>query len=1083
MYSITQPHLRAHLKTVFATCLLSGLFVLESQADQFISAVNTDKAMYSPGIGVTLYVDITNSTASTFSGSVSAVVTHLGYAITNLPAQTISGLGAHAVKTNSFAWLPPTTDFQGYLVSVSVLDQNSNVLDSGSSAVDVSSDWAKFPRYGYVAHYDIGLNAGNVMLLLKNYHINGVEFYDWQWKHHIPYNSGATWPDVANRTISRPAVLSLIVAAHSYNMMAMNYNLYGGAYDNYASDGSGVALSMGIFSGPTPSIGNQINYPLSAGWATSTLYEMNNRDSGWQNYIYSREQTVFSNFAFDGWHIDSLGQHTVYDYTGTAFNLDDYNPQFINNAKTTLGRRVTFNTVDAGGENQVAQSANVDFVYSELWSGNPNYLSFKQRVDNVRSFGSKAVVFPAYMNYSNTSGFFNEASVRLADAAIFACGASHVELGDGDKMLHTEYFPNDTSVLMNASLTAAMHAYYDFLVGYENLLRGDTVSANNTATITGVTTSTTGSAGTVWAISRKTLGFNVMHLVNLLNNTSTAWRDDNATYPAPPTRSNLAVKMYYTGPLGGGKLWWASPDSNFGAASELTYTTGSDGVGNYVNFTLPQLQYWDMVWLETRGTNAAQSQFQAENYDSMAGVATEACADAGGGSDIGSVNNTTGDSYVAFNNIDFASGCSSVLVRAASASANGTIEFHTDSAAGPVLATAPVGNTGGWQTWKTIVAPVSGASGLHKLFAVFENAASNLNWFKFNVLPAPWAETDVGDVSQPGYSDCSSGVFAVTGSGADIWGTADAFHYVYQPATGDAVVTAHVSTQQNTDPWAKAGPMFRASSSPDAVFAGVVVTPGNGINFQWRTSPAGQCANAQGAGISVPVWLKLVRSGSSFTAFYSSNGSSWTQIGSSTNLAAMTGSALAGLAVTAHNNTTACTAAFDNLSLNQAPVLAAVSNRTLLAGATLLIINSASDADVPAQALTYSLLSAPAGASIDPSSGIFTWRPTIAQSPSVQSIGIKVADNGTPVLSATQSFSVTVQQPAYPVMTATLAGASCLNLNIAGDAGPDYTIQVSTNLVVWDTAAASNSPAMPWSWADTNLALFPHRFYRVLLGP
>jgi hypothetical protein len=57
-----------------------------------------------------------------------------------------------------------------------------------------------------------------------------------------------------------------------------------------------------------------------------------------------------------------------------------------------------------------------------------------------------------------------------------------------------------------------------------------------------------------------------------------------------------------------------------------------------------------------------------------------------------------------------------------------------------------------------------------------------------------------------------------------------------------------------------------------------------------------------------------------------------------------------------------------------------------------------------------------------------------------------------------------------------------LNLFISGNTGPDYTIQTSTNLTAWQTAVTTNSPALPWSWSDTNLA-FPQRFYRVLLGP
>jgi dextranase len=924
------------------------------------------------------------------------------------------------------------------------------------------------------------------MWLLKNYHLNGIEFYDWQWKHHIPYNPNSIWPDVANRTIYESTVTNYIAAAHGYDMMTMNYNSYGMAYANYQTDGSGVTLSMGIFSGSPASNGNQYGYQLPATWATTNLYGFNNRDTNWQNYIYGREQDVFNNFAFDGWHIDTVGQHTAYDYSGTFFSLDDYNPQFINNAKTALGKRMTFNTVDAGGENQVAQSANVDFVYSELWSANANYNDFNNRVNNVRTYCSKALVMPAYMDTGLSSGYFNEPGVLLADAAMFACGGAHLELGDGNEMLNNDYFPNDSNVLMTSSLTAAMHAYYDFLVGYENLLRGDTVSANNTVTITGVATSTNGSAGTVWAISKKTLGYNIIHLVNLLNSTNAAWNDYNGACPVPPTLGNLAIKMYYTGSIGGGNLWYATPDTNYGSATQLSYTTGSDGGGNFINFTVPQLQYWDMIWLEINGTTGATNQIQAENYDSMSGIGTETTSDTGGGLDICDVNNTNGDSYVAFNNIDFGNGSTNVSARVASAVANGTVEFHLDSPTGTLVATVTVGNTGGWQSWQTISAPVSGALGVHQLFVVFKNAASNLNWFNFNdlnnALPSPWVTQDIGSVGLTGRASYSSGTFTVTGSGADIESTADAFRYVYQTSSTNCEVRAWVVSVQNTDPWAKAGVMIRESTAAGAVNAMVEITSGNGVEFQQRTSTGGETTSTVISSVTAPEWVRLVRSGNNFSAYYGPDGTKWTQIGATISIT-MSNSASVGLAVTAHNNTTICTASFYNVSVNQAPVLAAIPNQTILAGRTLVVTNSASDADIPPQTLTYSLFSAPAGASINTNSGVFIWRPVIAQSPSTQTVAVVVSDNGVPTMSDTQSFTVTVTQPVRPTLNFVSITNDQFGFWINGDTGPDYTIQFSTNLVSWAIIAAASSPTLPCFWVDTNSAISRFRFYRALLGP
>ena len=1071
-----------------AVGLFLGLFTAQgfvSLASTFFLGANTDKSAYPPGSSVTLYVDLTNGTGSSLNGFLNVMVSHLGNAVTNLPSQSISSLVAHSTTTKNFSWTPPATNYQGYLIFITVQDVGSNVLDSGSCAVDVSSDWAKFPRYGYVAHYDVGLDAYNIAWQLKNYHLNGLQFYDWQWKHHLPYTNAATWPDIANRTISQATVSNLIAAAHSYGMVAMNYNLYGGAYSNYWNDGSGVTTNMGIFKGTPPSLANQEGSgSFPTGWATPRLYSMNNRDTNWQNYIFGREQTVFTNFAFDGWHIDTLGQTYDYDSSGNYFYLPDYHPQFINNAKSALNKRMLFNSSDGVGENQIAQSANVDFIYSELWAANnPNYISFQQRADNVRSYGSKALVLPAYMNYNKSSGSFNGASVRLADAAIFACGASHLEIGDDTEMLRTEYFPENT-VKMSASLNTALRTYYDFLVGYENLLRDGTVSANYAATISGITTSTNGSAGAVWINSRKNLGNNCLHFVNLLNNTSSSWRDTNGTYATPTTQTNLAVKMYYGGNLGGGKLWWASPDTNSGAATQLTYSGGSDSGGNYVSFTLPSLQYWDMVWLELNGTNSALSQIQAENYDSMAGIGTETTTDTGGGLDVGFVKNLIGDSYVAFNNVDFGSAVSSVSARVSSTQAGSTVEFHLGSPSGTLIATVPVGNTGGWQSWQTVSATVSGATALQKLFVVFKGAEANLNWFSFTApLPAPWLTADVGSGILAGSASFSGGTFTLNGSGDDIWNGADAFRGVHQAINGPCELRARVAGVQNTDPWAKAGVMIRESLAAGAMNAAVVVTASNGVAFQIRTATGAATTSTVASNLFAPQWLRLVRSATNtFAGYYSADGTNWTQIGTGVSLS-MSNSAIAGLAVTAHNNALLNSSTFDNVSLNQPPVLVAISNRTVLAGVTVTFTNAANDADVSSQTLTFSLLAAPTNAVLNANSGVFTWRPTIAQSPSTQTVSVVVADNGVPAMSATQNFLVTVTKPAAPSLSSVILSNGQFQFMINGGTGPDYTIQYSTNLISWTAWTNISSPSLPLLWMNSNLTNFPLGFYRIQLGP
>jgi hypothetical protein len=179
---------------------------------------------------------------------------------------------------------------------------------------------------------------------------------------------------------------------------------------------------------------------------------------------------------------------------------------------------------------------------------------------------------------------------------------------------------------------------------------------------------------------------------------------------------------------------------------------------------------------------------------------------------------------------------------------------------------------------------------------------------------------------------------------------------------------------------------------------------------------------------------------------------------------------------------TSCAAAFDNVSVNQSPVLAPISNQTILSGRTLLVTNSAGDADVPAQTLAYSLLSAPTAASINTNSGVFTWRPTIAQAPSTQTVAVVVSDNGLPILNATQNFTITVTSPAIPTLNPALMTNGHFGFLINGDTGPDYTILTSTNLVSW-LPMVTNTPVLPYFWIDTNSISSPLRFYRTLLGP
>jgi hypothetical protein len=169
--------------------------------------------------------------------------------------------------------------------------------------------------------------------------------------------------------------------------------------------------------------------------------------------------------------------------------------------------------------------------------------------------------------------------------------------------------------------------------------------------------------------------------------------------------------------------------------------------------------------------------------------------------------------------------------------------------------------------------------------------------------PTGWSCGDVGAVGIPGSQLLNGSTWTVQGAGADIFNSPDAFHFVWQSLPGDGAVSAQVTAQQATNSYAKAGVMLRASTDPGAPYYAALITPKNGIRVQYRTTQGGGSANAATPAGSVPAYLQVTRSGNTFTASTSTDGSTWTPIpGSTKTLTTLAGGPLlAGMADTSHN--------------------------------------------------------------------------------------------------------------------------------------------------------------------------------------
>ena len=165
--------------------------------------------------------------------------------------------------------------------------------------------------------------------------------------------------------------------------------------------------------------------------------------------------------------------------------------------------------------------------------------------------------------------------------------------------------------------------------------------------------------------------------------------------------------------------------------------------------------------------------------------------------------------------------------------------------------------------------------------------------------------------------------------------------------------------------------------------------------------------------------------------------------------------------------------------VNTAPVLGALSNVTVNPGQAINFTATSTDADLPANSRTYSLLSPPSGATINPTTGAFSW-PT----PANATVQVRVTDNGSPVLFDTKSFTVTVSAPSSDVELRNVSTAGgVFSFQVHGPSGANYTIEYSTDLVNWVGLVRQLAAVTPFTVTDPVISSNKRRYYRATMIP
>ena len=554
----------------------------------------------------------------------------------------------------------PTTPFRGYGITVVGRDSiTGSELVRGSTALDVLETWAQAPRYGFLVDFapDDPVAEEHVASLAR-YHINVAQFYDWMWRHYalMPPATNATtdtddtegpdiFTDALGRVLSLRTVRAKVAACHRFGIAALGYAAVYGAERDYAQKH------------PEEVVYDAHGKPYSL---ADLFYIMNiHPGNSWRERILETMRDAVRAVPFDGLHLDQYGfpVEAAFDARGEPCDVAADFAAFINAARAAIqqpGRdvRVIFNAVKNWPIERVAPTEQ-DAVYIEVWPPYEEFHHLQQLITEARRLApEKQVILAAYMQpLGGAEGVAldqAEAATRLTTAAIWANGGFHLLLGERDAALHDPYYVTYTA--LRPAFARVMRAYADFVVRYMNVLsdrRLELESAEGAPdglhvedASSGPRVSSTGEAGTVWAIVRSMPGYTTVSFINLTAASSAHW---NAPAPPPEPVPHLAVSVRVRLDGAGGassvrRVFTASPDIDGGASSALAFTVtpvtpagdttddrGEEGSrderderATLVTFELPSLQYWSLVVIDTRSNDGTHDNPGEETRSSHA---------------------------------------------------------------------------------------------------------------------------------------------------------------------------------------------------------------------------------------------------------------------------------------------------------------------------------------------------------------------------------------------------------------------------------------------------------------------------------
>lgn len=473
-------------------------------------------------------------------------------------------------RGGTVTWTPPEPG--GYGVTAGLGRQRA------STAIDVGESWVQRPRYGFLSDFGPGDRGQEERFqTMARFHLNGLQFYDWMYRHSDYIPPTPEFQDPLGRLLSRDTVREKMDLARRYGMASMAYTaVYGAPQEFFESH-----KEWGLYD----AAGRVITF------ADGFLTIMNPEPGGpWAQHMVSEYRKIALEFGFDGIHLDQYGdprygfrfpggpEAPPVDVAASLAALIDATKEAVGPDKTVL-----FNDVGGWPLADTAPTRN-DAIYIEVWPPHVYFQHLFELIDRGRTLsGGRPVVLAAYISPEH------EPSVLLTDAVIFAAGGSHIEVGEGGAMLADPYFPKYKQ--MSPALAAHLRRYYDIAVRYQDFLYGPGLTAwEPEVTLEGSRVLKGGYYNGVWPVGRESPSHAVLSLINLNGLTDARWNSPRKEPPPVLEQRTVTVAMAAR-PKAVYVIDADGPDQS-AVSVPFTYKDGR------VSLTLDRLAYWSLLVVE-----------------------------------------------------------------------------------------------------------------------------------------------------------------------------------------------------------------------------------------------------------------------------------------------------------------------------------------------------------------------------------------------------------------------------------------------------------------------------------------------------